>query len=139
MQKIKEILEGVFTYTQHSSECLYSQWRQGKPTDDGDYLTLFGYGKEERWYSRNKKEFPKCSCGLEALENTALSLIEKEIQEMMLSEEEILNILIERDKYWHNYDLPWREGQKRPKNMPLFQFLANAIRLAQEKKINEKA
>ena len=64
----KEFVE-VFDYCIHDRDCIAGQWRQGKPTEDGDYLSLFGYGKNEKWYSRNKKEKPECSCGLDSLIN----------------------------------------------------------------------
>ena len=56
----------LFEYCVHDNNCLCSQWRHGKPTDDGDYLSQFGYGNNSKWYSRNKKEKPICSCGLSA-------------------------------------------------------------------------
>ena len=64
----REARKEMLQYCHHDESCLCSQYRQGKPTDDGDYLTLFGFGKEERWYSRNKKEEPECSCILAELE-----------------------------------------------------------------------
>lgn len=65
-QYVLKARKALVEYCVHDKECLCSQNRAGKPTDDGDYLNLYGYGLQEKWYSRNKKEEPKCSCGLTA-------------------------------------------------------------------------
>ena len=64
-----ERFEALFEYCVHGADCLCSQFREGKPTDDGDYLTSFGYGEQKKWYSRNENEKPQCSCGLNALQD----------------------------------------------------------------------
>lgn len=56
------IVEELSKYVEHDSYCLCSQYRGGKPTEDGGYVTLFGHGSNEKWYQRN--EYPECSCGL---------------------------------------------------------------------------
>jgi len=61
----KRIIERVLEYTEHDKRCLCSQWRRGEPTEDGRYRTLYGYGKQEKWYF--DKEEPECSCGLTSI------------------------------------------------------------------------
>lgn len=51
-------------YVDHAQKCLRSQWRQGRPTEDGGYETQYGYGSNEKWYQRG--EYPGCTCGLTA-------------------------------------------------------------------------
>jgi len=48
-------------YGQHDESCIACQWREGRPTADGGYESLFGYGKNAKWYKRN--EYPECTCG----------------------------------------------------------------------------
>jgi hypothetical protein len=61
----KRIIERLLEYTEHDKRCLCSQWRIGEPTEDGRYRTLYGYGKQEKWYF--DKEEPECSCGLNSI------------------------------------------------------------------------
>ena len=58
---LREVLD-IERYCEHDKRCVCSQWRQGRPTEDGHYETLYGYGKNEKWYRDNEE--PKCSCGL---------------------------------------------------------------------------
>ena len=53
--------EALDNYGQHEKDCLCAQYQAGRPTADGGYETLFGFGKDERWYQ--KGEWPNCSCG----------------------------------------------------------------------------
>lgn len=64
-RRILERVRKLTAYTAHESSCLCSQWRQGRPMADGGYETLYGYGKNEKWYQRG--EYPPCSCGLNAI------------------------------------------------------------------------
>ena len=59
---IKARCSELTEYCVHERDCLCSQWREGRPTKDGDYETLYGYGNRTKWYRRNEK--PECSCGL---------------------------------------------------------------------------
>ena len=59
------LMEKMLEFTEHDKDCLCAQSHQGRPTADGGYETLYGYGKEERWYQRDEK--PECSCGLSKL------------------------------------------------------------------------
>jgi hypothetical protein len=52
-------------YCVHTDGCILSQWREGKPTEDGGYESLYGYGTKEKWYKRDEE--PKCTCGLSDL------------------------------------------------------------------------
>ena len=64
--ELRRVLEQLEGYCVHDRDCLCSQGRKGEPTDEegyDGYKTLFGYGKEEKWYGRN--EYPPCSCGLD--------------------------------------------------------------------------
>ena len=56
------LMEKMSEFTKHDKDCLCAQLRQGRPTNDGGYETLYGYGEEERCYQRDEQ--PKCSCGL---------------------------------------------------------------------------
>ena len=58
----KRVLDELSQYLEHDVHCLSAQCKQGRPTKDGGYERLYGYGKDEKWY-RNGEE-PKCSCGL---------------------------------------------------------------------------
>lgn len=62
-EKINEALED---YGEHSKECIISSCRAGRPTKDGGYEHLLGYGKKEKWYRSSPiNEFPKCECGFQ--------------------------------------------------------------------------
>ena len=63
-EKDKRIAE-LTEYCVHEKECILSQWREGRPTENGGYESLFGYGTKEKWYKR--EEQPKCTCGLSDL------------------------------------------------------------------------
>lgn len=58
----KQIVSKILEYVEHESSCICSQGRAGRPTTDGGYETLYGYGNKERWYKRGEE--PECSCGL---------------------------------------------------------------------------
>jgi len=61
----------LIKYVIHDDDCICSQWRSGEPTKDGDYILTFGYGNNEKKFSRNKREHPVCTCGLdEAIANS---------------------------------------------------------------------
>ena len=47
----------------HDKDCVAGQFRQGRPTVHGGYETLYGYGKNEKWYQRDEQ--PECTCGLQ--------------------------------------------------------------------------
>ncbi len=67
----KRIVESLVDYTSHEEECLCSQWRQGRPTKDGGYETMYGYGSSEKWYQRGEE--PECTCGLnETIKNAMI-------------------------------------------------------------------
>ena len=60
--RLRGLVDSLVEFTEHDSKCLCSQWREGRPTTDGGYETLYGYGKQEQWYERGN--LPECSCGL---------------------------------------------------------------------------
>lgn len=62
LAEVARIVAELSQYVEHDSKCICSQSIAGRPTADGNYETLFGYGKDEKWYRRN--EYPECSCGL---------------------------------------------------------------------------
>ena len=66
VEKFQSLLEKAMDYASHDQNCLWSQFRMGRPTEDGGYETLCGYGKNEKWYQ--KGEEPVCNCGLRQLE-----------------------------------------------------------------------
>lgn len=62
-EKVERLRDALETYGLHGVDCMAGQSRAGRPTEDGGYETLYGYGKNEKWYKRG--EFPDCTCGLE--------------------------------------------------------------------------
>ena len=67
-EQLKELVKDLQEYAEHDDKCIFSQWRMGTPTDEpgyDGYKTLFGYGKNEKWYGKN--ENPNCTCGLSEL------------------------------------------------------------------------
>ena len=68
LEEARELVGRVGDYATHDTGCLWTEMREGRPTADGGYETLYGFGKEEKWYQRNEE--PPCSCGL--LENLKL-------------------------------------------------------------------
>ena len=67
--EVERLRGALETYGLHGVACMAGQSRAGRPTEDGGYETLYGYGKNEKWYKRG--EFPECTCGLsEALKET---------------------------------------------------------------------
>lgn len=67
---LEGMVEELYQYTEHEEYCLYSQWRSGEPTEGGDYISTYGYGKNEKKFSKNKGEEPECTCGLNDLYTT---------------------------------------------------------------------
>ena len=65
----EDFIEEAITYMLHEKECICSQWRSGIPTDDGDYITTYGYGSNAKAFSKNKNEQPECTCGLDGIES----------------------------------------------------------------------
>lgn len=62
--KLKTAVEGLEEYGEHDKECLLAQCHAGRPTADGGYEHLYGYGEDEKWYqSRPVDKTPKCQCG----------------------------------------------------------------------------
>ena len=59
---VEELGEDLLDYGVHYRDCVCSQNREGRLKDDGGYESLYGYGKNEKWYQRNEE--PPCSCGL---------------------------------------------------------------------------
>lgn len=59
----KRIVEPLVNYVEHDGDCIAGQSSAGRPTEDGGYETLYGYGKYERWYKTGEK--PECTCGLD--------------------------------------------------------------------------
>ena len=55
-------VQKLLEYCVHEEGCLCSQWRAGRPTEDGGYETQFGYGEKAKWYKRDEE--PECTCGL---------------------------------------------------------------------------
>lgn len=62
LEKLREV-EKLKEYVEHDKECICSQQHAGRPTADGGYEMLYGYGKEEKWY----REIPECTCGLNTI------------------------------------------------------------------------
>ena len=62
---VRELVGALADYGAHESGCIAGQWRQGRPIEGGGYETLFGHGKQEKWYPRD--ESPPCTCGLSEL------------------------------------------------------------------------
>ena len=60
--EIARLREALADYGRHDSTCLAGQWRQGRPTSDGGYETLYGYSKDMKWYREPAR--PPCTCGL---------------------------------------------------------------------------
>lgn len=58
----KALREALEDYGVHSTGCLVGEWREGRPTEDGGYETLYGHGRKEKWYQRDEE--PVCTCGL---------------------------------------------------------------------------
>ena len=69
---VKELGQALADYGEHDKDCLLAQQKAGRPTEDGGYEMLYGYGKEEQWL----REAPPCSCGL----GKALLLIPEEMR-----------------------------------------------------------
>ena len=67
----KALREALEDHGVHDSDCVAGQWREGRPVHGG-YETLYGYGKNEKWY--HSDELPPCTCGLQ----DALSAIKGE-------------------------------------------------------------
>jgi hypothetical protein len=55
----------LWEYCIHQDDCVAGQCRAGRPTKDGGYESLYGYGSNEKWYPR--EEYPECTCGLDRL------------------------------------------------------------------------
>ena len=71
LAEISRLQEALCNYGCHDEDCVAGQWRAGRPTDDGGYETLFGYGKQEKWYQRG--QWPECTCGFaDALKQSEL-------------------------------------------------------------------
>ena len=70
--------KAFMNYVGHDSKCLCSQFRQGRPTENGGYETLYGYGSNEKWYQRDEK--PHCSCGLNEIVDK-LADLQRQIKE----------------------------------------------------------
>ena len=65
MEELENKFKEVFEYAEHDDDCICGQFRHGRPTEDGGYETLYGYGSNEKWYQRGER--PKCTCGLDEL------------------------------------------------------------------------
>jgi hypothetical protein len=63
-RRIAELTEALAVYGQHDNDCLAGQGHAGRPTDDGNYETRYGYGSRAKWYRRGDR--PECTCGLDA-------------------------------------------------------------------------
>ena len=63
-ERIKELEEALEAYGNHSSKCLLSQYREGRPTEGRGYETLYGYGDKAKWYRDGER--PECTCGFDA-------------------------------------------------------------------------
>jgi len=64
LKEINDRVDELIEYCNHGRDCVAGEWREGKPTENG-YETLYGYGKNAKWYKENEK--PKCTCGLKAI------------------------------------------------------------------------
>lgn len=64
-ETIERLRDALYEYGVHGVRCLAGQRRAGRPTVDGGYETLYGYGVHERWYPSG--ESPECTCGLNAV------------------------------------------------------------------------
>jgi hypothetical protein len=62
MSEVERLRDALEQFGVHASDCVAGQFRAGRPTKDGGYESLFGYGKNEKWYQ--KDEAPPCTCGL---------------------------------------------------------------------------
>ena len=58
--ELSSLADELFEWAEHDRDCIISSQRAGRPTPDGGYEMLFGYGKQEKWY----RETPKCTCSL---------------------------------------------------------------------------
>jgi hypothetical protein len=58
----KALREALDNYGDHSAGCVVGEFRAGRPTADGGYESLYGYGKNEKWYQRDEELV--CTCGL---------------------------------------------------------------------------
>ena len=63
--EITRLREALIDYGQHDSGCIAGQWRSGTPTEDGNYETVFGHGKNEVRCLRGER--PPCTCGLDEI------------------------------------------------------------------------
>ena len=63
-ERIKGLEEALEAYGNHSSKCLLSQYREGRPTEGRGYETLYGYGDKAKWYRDGER--PECTCGFDA-------------------------------------------------------------------------
>jgi len=57
--KLAVAVEALNNYGEHDKDCICAQYQGGRPTEDGGYEMLYGYGKEQEWC----KEMPPCTCG----------------------------------------------------------------------------
>lgn len=64
IKETERLREALANYGTHDADCVAGQSRAGRPTEDGDYETLYGYGPNERWCRRG--ESPPCTCGFQA-------------------------------------------------------------------------
>ena len=62
---VRELVEALGNYGAHETGCVAGQCRAGRPTADGGYDNLYGYGELEKWYPRD--ETPPCTCGLDEI------------------------------------------------------------------------
>lgn len=59
--------EALAAYGRHDESCILSQYQAGRPTDDGGYEMLYGFGQRKQWYRVEPTgDLPPCECGFDA-------------------------------------------------------------------------
>ena len=65
----------VVDYAMHTGMCILASRSAGRPTENGGYEMMYGWGERAKWYqTRPVDETPKCNCGLD----DALTAFEQE-------------------------------------------------------------
>ena len=54
------LIHELAEWVEHDGDCILRSYHAGRPTSDGGYEMLYGYGKDEKWY----RETPECTCQL---------------------------------------------------------------------------
>jgi hypothetical protein len=74
LERVKELVEQLRGYTEHSGSCIRFRSEAGRPTVDGGYEQMF----DGKWYQASPVDkTPKCECGLITIIQSLDSLIDK--------------------------------------------------------------